>query len=49
VGETDTSIPRSDVADGLALTGFFVERHVLAPHNLKLPPARTRFVERFAQ
>jgi hypothetical protein len=26
-----------------------VERHVLAPHHIKMPPARTRFVERFAQ
>jgi len=38
-----------DLSDGLALTGFFVERHVLAPHNIKMPPARTRFVARFTQ
>ena len=36
-----------DVADGLALTGFFLERHVLAPHHMPVPPARTRFVARF--
>ena len=41
-GETD-----DDVADGLALTGFFIERHVLAPHHTPMPPARTRFVARF--
>ena len=38
-----------DIRDGLALTGFFVERHVLAPNNLQLPPARTRFVDKFAE
>ena len=48
-GRTDAATGRQDLADGLALTGFFVERHVLAPHNIKMPPARTRFVERFAQ
>jgi DNA repair protein RecO (recombination protein O) len=37
----------ADVADGLALTGFFLERHVLAPHHTPVPPARTRFVARF--
>ncbi len=34
-----------DVADGLNLTGFFLERHVLAPHHVKMPPARTRLAE----
>ena len=43
-GEAETD---ADVADGLALTGFFLERHVLAPHHIALPPARTRFVARF--
>lgn len=37
------------IADGLALTGFFLERHVLAPAQVRLPPARIRLVERFAQ
>jgi DNA repair protein RecO (recombination protein O) len=49
VGRTGEQTEASEILDGLALTGFFVERHVLAPHNMKLPPARTRFVERFAQ
>lgn len=35
------------VRDGLALTGWFLERHVFAPQNLNLPAARTRFVEAF--
>lgn len=34
------------VAEGLALTGYFLERHVLAPHAVALPAARTRLVER---
>jgi DNA repair protein RecO (recombination protein O) len=38
---------RSDIADGLALTGFFMERHVLGPHGLAEPAARSRLVDRF--
>ena len=34
----------ADVAAGLTLTGFFLERHLLAPHGAVLPPARARFV-----
>jgi DNA repair protein RecO (recombination protein O) len=34
-----------DVLDGLALTGFFLERRVFAPHRRKLPAARTRYVD----
>jgi DNA repair protein RecO (recombination protein O) len=34
-----------DVLDGLALTGFFLERRVFAPHRKKLPAARTRYVD----
>jgi DNA repair protein RecO (recombination protein O) len=33
-----------DLVDGLALTGFFLERRVVEPHGRKMPPARTRFV-----
>lgn len=40
---------RDDLFAGLALTGFFLERHVFATHNRHPPPARTRFVERFAR
>lgn len=35
-----------DVADGLGLTGFFLDRHVLAPHGHQMPPARTRLLDR---
>jgi DNA repair protein RecO (recombination protein O) len=34
-----------DVADGLALTGFFLERQVLLPQQKTLPLARARFAE----
>lgn len=39
---------RSEVAEGLALTGFFLERHLFHPHDKPLPPARQRFEHRFA-
>jgi DNA repair protein RecO (recombination protein O) len=32
--------PQGDVMDGLKLTGYFLERHVMAPRQLALPPAR---------
>jgi DNA repair protein RecO (recombination protein O) len=38
-----------DLFRGLALSGFFLERHVFATHGRPPPPARTRFVERFAR
>ena len=31
-----------DIADGLRLTGYFLDRHVLAPHAKLLPDARAR-------
>lgn len=34
-----------DILDGLALTGFFLEQRVFAPHRHKLPAARTRYVD----
>jgi len=34
-----------DLTDGLALTGFFLERRVVEPHGRKMPAARTRFVD----
>jgi len=39
----------ADLRDGLALTGFFLEQHVLVPHQQKMPAARTRLVERMAR
>lgn len=38
--------PAHDIADGLALTGFFLEQRVLGPQGQGLPPARTRLVDR---
>ncbi|MBI3451630.1 MAG: DNA repair protein RecO [Rhodospirillales bacterium] len=37
----------ADVRDGLAITGHFLDGHVLAPHDRKMPAARTRFVDRW--
>ncbi len=37
-----------DVAAGLKLTGFFLERHVFHPHNKPLPDIRLRLAERLA-
>lgn len=35
-----------DIADGLALTGYFLDRHLFAPHQRRLPDPRARLVER---
>jgi DNA repair protein RecO (recombination protein O) len=43
-GSNVAPTPR-DVLDGLALTGFFLDRRVFAPHGRKLPAARSRFVD----
>lgn len=37
-----------DLVDGMALTGFFLERAALEPHGAPLPAARERLVERLA-
>ena len=34
-----------DVLDGLALTGYFLDHRVFAPHGKKLPAARNRYVD----
>ncbi|HBF60259.1 MAG TPA: DNA repair protein RecO [Methyloceanibacter sp.] len=43
----DSSAPLapSDIAAGFALTGYFLERDVLAPHGLKFPDARGRLLD----
>lgn len=38
----------ADLATGLDLTGYFLERHVFWPHNKPLPAARARFMETLA-
>ena len=39
----------ADIAAGLALTGYFLERQMLAPSGTSLPPARARFVVMLAR
>ncbi len=36
----------ADITNGLTLTGYFLDRHVLSAHGLSFPPARERLVER---
>lgn len=38
-----------DVENGLALTGFFLERHVFHPHDRPLPEVRTRMADALRQ
>jgi DNA repair protein RecO (recombination protein O) len=38
-----------DIAQGLALTGFFLERRILQPQGGRLPAARTRLVEQLVK
>ncbi len=38
-----------EVAAGLALTGYFLDRHVMAPHGKALPLARGRLVDRLGR
>jgi DNA repair protein RecO (recombination protein O) len=37
-------VAKEDVAAGFALTGYFLEARVLAPHGLEMPEARGRLV-----
>ena len=38
---------KEDIAAGFALTGYFLERHLLKPHGASLPESRDRLVSRF--
>jgi DNA repair protein RecO (recombination protein O) len=38
-----------DVLDGMRLAGFFLERRVFAPHQQKLPAARSRYIDALAR
>ena len=51
LGGTADSAPPSpqDLAKGLELTGYFLERQVFNDHKSGPPSARTRFVDRLAQ
>jgi len=45
LGRADAGDPTAqDVADGFALTGFFLVRHVLEPYGLGLADARASFI-----
>lgn len=41
----DTPPSSQDMLDGLRLAGFFLEQRVFAPHQAKLPAARSRYVD----
>ena len=41
----DAPFEASEIVAGFALTGFFLERDVLAPHGLKVPEARNRLLD----
>ena len=45
-GESAKTI--QDVLKGLKLTGYFLDRHLFAPHSKNMPSARSRLVERLA-
>ena len=47
--ERDTLPAGRDLADGFALTGFFLERHVLAPRGLMLTAERAHFIAALAR
>ena len=47
LGAQNRPLP-GDVANGLKLTGFFLEERVFLPHGKRLPAARQALAERFA-
>src|ERR671930_518721 len=45
LGDASAADPSlQDISDGFALTGFFLARHVLEPHNIRLADARASFI-----
>lgn len=46
-GDPKEEASAADLVAGFALTGHFIERHLLQPRHLKMPPARSRLVSRF--
>ena len=44
LGDADAPAGASDLADGFALTGFFLTRHVLEPRGLALAGERAHFI-----
>ena len=49
LGAQAGALAADDLRHGLALTGHFLERHVLAPARKPLPAARIRLVEQFGK
>jgi DNA repair protein RecO (recombination protein O) len=49
VRDDDVGAGESDLLAGFALTGYFLERDVLAPHGLAMPAARERLIELLAR
>ena len=50
LGEEEGPPPTADdLAAGFALTGFFLERHLYAPHGAALPDARAAFIAAVAR
>jgi len=45
----DAPVPAAEIAAALALTGHFLDGHVLALHGLAMPPARHRLLGRIAR
>jgi DNA repair protein RecO (recombination protein O) len=48
-GGSAARVSSEDILAGLALTGFFLEARVLAPHGLALPEARSRLASYLRQ
>jgi DNA repair protein RecO (recombination protein O) len=48
--ERDDMMPdAAEIADGFALTGFFLMRHAFEPRGLGLPDARAQFIAALAR
>jgi DNA repair protein RecO (recombination protein O) len=45
----ETPVDAGDIADGFALTGFFLNRYAFEPRGLALPEARAQFIAALAR
>lgn len=48
-GGANEAVSLRDIIQGLKLSGYFIERHLFAPHDRAMPQARARLVERLAK
>lgn len=48
-GDGQSEVDRASIVQGLKLSGYFLERHLFAPHDRAMPQARTRLLERLAR